>query len=486
VLAKEQISQLVEEVMQKLAQQGAIDPAAASNARVAAQAIAEGAVKVNPTGIYTNVSDATLAARNAYHQLHVLSLLKRKEIIEAMRTAARANSRQLAEYAVRETGFGRVEDKAQKNLFAANKTPGVEDIVTVSWSGDDGLTIVERAPWGVIGAITPSTNPVATIINNSLSLVAAGNSVVYNFHPIAKGCCAATVELLNKAIIDAGGPPSLLTCIGEPTMESARELMTHKGIDGLLVTGGGPVVTLAMTCGKKVWAAGPGNPPTVVDETADLALAAKNIVSGASFDNTVLCTAEKECFVVASVADRLKLLMSQSGAYEVKWSEIDRLMRLLYPSGDTSIKGMNRKYIGKDALVILKDAGISAPASTRLVITEVPQDHPFVWNEMLLPVLPIVRMPDVNAAIDIAIRAEKGNRHTASIHSNDIRNMSRMASESNCSIFVKNGPHFAGLGIGGEGFTSLSIAGSTGEGITSARTFTRERRCALIGHFRII
>lgn len=486
MLAKEQISQLVEEVMRKMAQQGVVDPAAAEGARLAAQAIAEGAVMVNPSGIYTNIDDAIRAARAAWLQLQARPLAKRKELIEAMRNAARVQARPLASHAVTETGLGRVEDKVQKNLFAANKTPGVEDIVTISWSGDQGLTIVERAPWGVVGSITPITNPAATIINNSISLVAACNAVVYNFHPGAKSVCAAAVEALNRAILDAGGPASLLTCTAEPSMESAQALMAHKSIDALLVTGGGPVVKAAMASGKKVWAAGPGNPPTVVDETADLSLAAKNIVDGASFDNTVLCTAEKECFVVASVADKLKQLMAQNGAYEVKWSEIDRLMRLLYPSGDTSIKGLNRKYIGKDALVILKDAGISAPGSTRLIITDVPQDHPFVWNEMLLPVLPVVRMPDANAAIDIAIKAEKKNRHTASIHSNDIRNMSRMAKESDCSIFVKNGPHFAGLGIGGEGFTSLSIAGATGEGITSARTFTRERRCALIGHFRIV
>jgi propionaldehyde dehydrogenase len=274
--------------------------------------------------------------------------------------------------------------------------------------------------------------------------------------------------------------------VAEPTIETAQALMNHPGIDALLVTGGGPVVRLAMACGKKVWAAGPGNPPTVVDATADLALAAKHIVDGASFDNTVLCTAEKECFVVAAAADQLKHLMVQNGAYEVKWSETDRLMRLLYPSGDTSGHGLNRKYIGKDAAVILQDAGIQPTAQTRLIICEVPEDHPFVWNEMLMPVLPIVRVPDVDTAITAAIRAEKGHRHTASIHSNDIRPMSRMARESNCSIFVKNGPHYAGLGIGGEGHTSLSIAGATGEGITSARTFTRERRCVLVGHFRII
>lgn len=469
MLAKEQISALIEEVMQKLAVQGtAMPPPAASGG-------------VNPTGIYTSIDEAARDARGAFAGLQALPLARRREIIEAMRSAARDQARSLAEHAVRETGLGRVADKVKKNMFAAGKTPGVEDILSVSWSGDDGLTLVERAPWGVIGSITPTTNPTSTIINNAISLVAAGNAVVFNFHPMAKGCCAATVELLNGAIQSAGGPPSLLTCVAEPTIETAQELMKHPGIDALLVTGGGPVVRLAMTCGKKVWAAGPGNPPAVVDETADLAKAAKDIVDGASFDNTVLCTAEKECFAVAAVADTLKQLMVGQGAFEVKWSEIDRLMRVIYPAGG----GLNRKYIGKDAAVILRDAGITPGANTRLIICEVPPDHPFVHNELLMPVLPIVRMPDVNAAIDAAVKAEKSHRHTASIHSSDIRNMSRMARESNCAIFVKNGPHYSGLGIGGEGFTSLSIAGSTGDGITSARTFTRERRCVLVGHFRI-
>ncbi|HWI61403.1 MAG TPA: aldehyde dehydrogenase family protein [Symbiobacteriaceae bacterium] len=470
MLAKEQISALIEEVMQKLSAQGGT-PAPPPVPQAA-----------NPTGVYVTVDEAARAARAAFGQLQTLPLTKRREIIDAMRSSAREQARSLAEYAVRESGLGRVEDKVQKNMFAASKTPGVEDILSVSWSGDDGLTVVERAPWGVIGSITPTTNPTSTVINNAISLVAAGNAVVFNFHPMAKGCCAATVELLNRAIAGAGGPAALLTCVAEPTIESAQELMKHPGIDALLVTGGGPVVRLAMTCGKKVWAAGPGNPPTVVDETADLAKAAKAIVDGASFDNTVLCTAEKECFAVASIADELKRLMVENGAYEVKWSETDRLMRLLFPGGE----GLNRKFIGKDAAVILREAGIAPGAHTRLAICEVPPNHPFVHTEMLLPVLPIVRMPDVNTAITEAIRAEKGHRHTASIHSNDIRNMSRMARESNCAIFVKNGPHYSGLGIGGEGFTSLSIAGSTGDGITSARTFTRERRCVLVGHFRII
>ncbi|HEY3366024.1 MAG TPA: aldehyde dehydrogenase family protein [Symbiobacteriaceae bacterium] len=486
MLAKEQIAALVDEVMQKLAAQGAADPGAHAGAREAARAVAEGAVYVNPSGIYAAIDQAAAAARAAFLQLQALPLTQRKAIIEAMRAAARAHARPLAEHAVRETGLGRVDDKVSKNLFAANKTPGVADIITTAWSGDDGLTIVERAPFGVIGAITPTTNPAATVINNAISLVAGGNGVVFNFHPAAKGVSAAAVEVLNRAISEAGGPDSLLTCVAEPTIESAQALMKHNAVDALLVTGGGPVVKLAMTSGKKTWAAGPGNPPTLVDETADLAKAAKQIVDGASFDNTVLCTAEKECLVVSAVADKLKELMVANGAYEVKWAETDRLMRLLYPTGDLSGHGINRKYIGKDATLILKDAGISAPAGTRLAICEVPFDHPFVQNEMMMPVLPIVRVPDVNTGIELAIKAEKGNHHTGSIHSNDIRNMSRMARESNLSIFVKNGPHYAGLGIGGEGFCSLSIAGTSGDGITSARTFTREHRCVLVGAFRII
>ncbi|HYG57528.1 MAG TPA: aldehyde dehydrogenase family protein [Symbiobacteriaceae bacterium] len=472
MLAKEQVAQLVDEVMQRLAAQGALDkPDLPRNAPTA----------VDPAGIYPTVDEAVRAARAAFAQLQAMPLARRREIIEAMRAAARDHARSLAEHAVRETGLGRVVDKVKKNLFAAAKTPGVEDILSLSWSGDDGLTLVERAPWGVVGAITPTTNPTSTVINNAISLVAAGNVVVFNFHPMAKSCCAAAVEVLNRAI----GLP-LLTCVAEPTIETAGALMQHPSIDALLVTGGGPVVKLALACGKKVWAAGPGNPPTVVDETADLEQAARRIVDGASFDNTVLCTSEKECLVAAPVADGLKQLMTQHGAYEVKWSETDRLMRVLFPGGDTSMNGFNRKFIGKDAALILREAGLTPTANTRLIICEVPFDHPFVQGEMLLPVLPIVRAPNVDAAITMAIQAEKGNRHTASIHSTDIRSMSRMARESNCAIFVKNGPHYAGLGIGGEGHTSLSIAGSTGEGITSARTFTRERRCVLVGHFRIL
>ncbi len=476
-LPREQIALLVDEIIKQLDSQGALGAASPRTARGGATAAG-----INPGGIYPALDAAVSAARAAQARLMELGLERRKEIIAGMRQAAREHARSLAEHAVRETGLGRVSHKTTKNLTAADKTPGVEDLLTVSWSGDGGLTVVERAPFGVIGAITPTTNPTATIINNSLSLVAGGNAAVYCFHPNARNCGIQTVELLNAAIVAAGGPASLLTAVAEPSIETAQALMRHSGIDALLVTGGGAVVQQAMVSGKKVWAAGPGNPPTVVDETADLELAAKHIVDGASFDNTVLCTAEKEAIVVGAVADRLKALMQQQGAHEVAWSEVDRLQRYLLPDG----KHVQKDAVGKDAALILRQAGISFSGEPRLAFCEVPADHPFVWTEMLLPVLPVVRVKTAAEAIELAIRAEKGHKHTASIHSNDLRNLSHMAREFGGSIFVKNGPHYAGIGVGGEGYATLSIAGTTGEGLTSARTFTKERRCVLVGHFRIV
>lgn len=491
IVERDQVAALVDEVLKRMSQQGLLGVGAGqagAPAAAPAAAVVPGTgapVRINPSGIYATLDEAAAAARAAQRQLMELSLVKRREIIEAMRRTAIEHARSLAEHAVRETGLGRVEHKVLKNVTAAEKTPGVEDIVQVAWTGDHGLTLVERAPWGVIGSVTPTTNPTSTVINNSLSFVAGGNAAVFCFHPNAKNCSIAAMELLNAAIVKAGGPESLLTCVAEPNIEVAQALMKHRGIDALLVTGGPAVVKEALRSGKRVWGAGPGNPPTVVDATADLDRAARDIVSGCGFDNTVLCTGEKEAFVVSAVADQLKQLMVQHGAHEVKWSEVDRLQRLLILE-EGGKQRVNPKMIGKDAAVILQAAGISFQGSPKCVIVEVTKDHPFVFMEMLLPVLPIVRVKDVDQGIDWAIEAEGPRKHTASIHSNDIRPMHRMAREWGGSIFVKNGPHYAGIGVGGEGYATLSIAGATGEGLTSAKTFTKERRCTLVGHFRIV
>jgi acyl-CoA reductase-like NAD-dependent aldehyde dehydrogenase len=366
----------------------------------------------------------------------------------------------------------------------------VEDVEPAAYSDEHGLTITERAPYGVIGAITPVTNPLATITCNSIGMIAAGNSVVFNVHPNAKRVSCRLVTLLNDAIVREGGPQNLLCAPANPTIESASELMKHRGVALLVVTGGPGVVKAAMGSGKKAICAGPGNPPCVVDQTADLVKAGRDIVAGAGFDNNVVCTCEKEILAVESIADRLKEEMRKNGAFELTGAQIETVTRLVLPQAHEAGPGKasppNKDLVGKDPHVIARAAGIEVPVDTKILLMEVGADHPLVWSEQLMPVIPLVRMRNVDEAIDFAVKVEHGFRHSAMIHSHDIEKLSRMAKLMNCSLFVKNGPNFAGLGQGGAGYTSFTIASPTGEGITRARTFTRERRCTLVDYFRII
>jgi len=481
-----ELNRLVQEVVARVqAELGGVRPVAPVPAATAIPAPA--AEPASPAeGVFATVDQAAQAALQAYQEFSQVSLERRKVFIQAMRQAAISHAEAWARAAVAETGFGRAEDKIQKNLLAARKTPGVEDLAPLCYTGDDGMTLVEPAPFGVVGSITPCTNPAATLINNSLSIVAAGNSVVYNPHPSARMVSNDVVRVLNQAIHGAGGPTRLLCSVVRPTMDTSRELMQHPIIRLLVVTGGGPVVKLALTSGKRCIAAGPGNPPVIVDDTADLHKAARSIVDGASFDNNVLCTAEKEVFVFDSVADALISEMVKSGAYQVTGSAIDELARALVEPGQPHPHPV-KKFVGQNAAVLLQAIGVRVGPEVRLVIAEVnSDDHPFVQAEMLMPVLPIVRVKDLDEALAKAKRAEHGFRHSAMMHSESVSNMSRVSREIETTIFVKNAPSFAGLGFGGEGFTTLSIAGPTGEGLTSARSFTRQRRCVLAGAFRII
>jgi acyl-CoA reductase-like NAD-dependent aldehyde dehydrogenase len=341
--------------------------------------------------------------------------------------------------------------------------------------------IVERAPFGVFGAVTPTTNPTETIINNGIGMVSGGNAVVFNVHPGAKRICSWFVHLLNEAITGAGGPLNLVCSIGEPTIESANALMKHPLIRILAVTGGPGVVKAAMGSGKRAICGGPGNPPVVVDETAHLDVAARGITRGASFDNNVICTDEKEVLVVASVADKLKELLVAEGNYLLNDRQTRELEKIVV-DGDHP----NKDFVGKNANHILKQIGVSAPDSCRLVMAEVPEEHPFIQHELLMPVIGIARYPDVASAIAGAKRSEHGFGHTASMYSTNIDALSAMARTINTSIFVKNGPNFNGLGAEGEGYTSFTIASPTGEGLTTAVSFTRERRCTLKDHFRFV
>ncbi|MBT17365.1 MAG: aldehyde dehydrogenase EutE [Dehalococcoidia bacterium] len=432
-------------------------------------------------GCFLDIEAAIEASRKAFEEYKSVSIKQRKKIIEAVRRVCLENVDELSKLAVEETGLGRYDDKINKNILAIEKTPGVEDLEPFTYTGDDGLTLLERAPFGVIGSVTPCTNPSETIINNGIGMIAGGNSVVFNPHPLAKKVSALTVSLINKAIISEGGPPNLLTTVTTPTIESAQRLMVHPKIRLLVVTGGPHVVNQAMKSGKRVIAAGPGNPPVVVDETADLEKAGRDIVLSASCDNNIICVVEKEIIVTHSAAEGLKKSLIKHGGVELSPYQTRRLEKVIL----TEKRKANKNWVGKDVQLILKEIGMDVDPSKRLAFMETKADHPFAVEELLMPVVPLIRVKDIDEAIDLAYELEKNCFHTAVIHSKNIDNMHKMAVKMNCSIFVKNGPGLAGLAMGGEGPTTFTIASPTGEGNTTARHFTRTRRCVLSGHFRI-
>jgi aldehyde dehydrogenase len=439
-------------------------------------------------GLYATIDEAVDAAEVAQQRYSDAGTELRAAVIASIRRVMLDNAEHLAQMAREETGLGRVEDKVRKNILVATRTPGPEDLEPLIETGDDGMMLTEHAPFGLIGSVTPMTNPNATIINNTIAILSGGNAVVFNVHPNAKRVSAENVRLINRAAMAAGGPPDLVTAIPDPTIESAQALMHHPKVRVLVVTGGPAVVREALKSDKRAITAGPGNPPAVVDETADIERAGRDIVAGASFDNNVICTDEKTVIAVRSIADDLVRAMTRHGAHVLKEHELRKVERVIFDSmGPPSKAGVvNRTWIGKNAAEIAAAAGVDVDGDPRVLLAEVPNDHNLVWTEQMMPVLPFTRVGDVDAAIDLAIRSEHRFRHTASIHSANVRNITRMARSINVSIFIANGPNYAGLGQGGEGFTSFSIASPSGDGMTRPLTFTRERRIAVVGALRIV
>ncbi len=478
-----EVTDIIERVRRRVGEPG---PQLARRMAVQQELAAPVAAQVGD-GVFATLNEAVTAARNAFRDQR-LDPDRRKVLIEAVRRAALEQAEPLARLAVEETGLGRVDDKVVKNRLVAAKTAGPEDLEVLAVSGRNGMMITEWAPFGVVGSITPVTNPAATIINNTISIVSAGNAVVFNAHPSARRTSNAAVRLINRAIVGAGGPANYVTSVAEPTIESARALMAHPDVRVLLVTGGPGVVREALKTDKRAITAGPGNPPAVVDETADVEKAGADIVRGASFDNNIVCTDEKTAIAVASVADRLVRSMAANGAYVVAEHELRRLERVIFSElGAPGKPGhINTAWVGRDAARILAEIGVRPSVEPRLLVAEVPVEHSLVWTEQMMPVLPVVRVPDVAAAIDLAVRSEHGFRHTASIHSTNVDTITRMARAMNCSIFVANGPNYSGLGEGGEGFATMSIASPSGDGMTRPRTFSRERRITVVGALRIV
>ena len=461
-------------VAQVLAEVGTIPPAAERSS-------------VGRHGVFTDADEAIAAAREAYEQLRARTMEDRKRIIDHIRRISIEQCVELGTMEMEETQIGRLDHKIEKQRTVGEKTPGVEFLRSEVYSGDRGLAVIEHAPFGVIGAITPVTHSLPTITCNAINMIAAGNALVVNPHPSGKRVAAEGVRRFNEAIHRDVGIDNLISVIAEPTLDTANIIFKHRDIRLICVTGGPGVARAALGSGKRAIVAGPGNPPVVVDETADLDRAARSIIQGAAYDNNLLCIGEKEVFVVDEVFDRMMDAMERAGAVRLNCREVDALVRAaIVQVGDDQHDAPNKELLGKDAAVLARAAGRPVADDVELIFGETDESNPFVPVEQMMPFVPFVRVRDVDEAIAKAKHYEHGFRHTAIIHSTNVRNMTKMGRALETTLFVKNGPSMAALGLGGEGYLSFSIAGPTGEGVTTPLTFTRERRCSMIDDLWIL
>ena len=426
-------------------------------------------------GVFKDMNDAIEAAKKSQEIVHKMSMDQREKIITCIRKKIKENAEVLARMGVEETKMGNVGDKILKHHLVADKTPGTEAITTTAWSGDRGLTLVEMGPFGVIGAITPCTNPSETILCNTMGMLAGGNTVVFNPHPAAIKTSIYAINLLNEASLESGGPDNIAVTVEKPTLETSNVMMKHKDIPLIAATGGPGVVTAVLSSGKRGIGAGAGNPPALVDETADIRKAATDIVNGCTFDNNLPCIAEKEIVAVSSIVDELMhYLVTENDCYLASKEEQDKLTEVVLAGGK-----LNRKCVGRDARTLLSMIGVNAPANIRCIVFEGPKEHPLITTELMMPILGVVRARDFDDAVEQAVWLEHGNRHSAHIHSKNIDNITKYAKAIDTAILVKNAPSYAALGFGGEGYCTFTIASRTGEGLTCASTFTKRRRCVM-------
>ena len=462
---EKQIEEIVSQVLKTLQQGGstAVQPTLSADASSSSRA-----------GVFATAAEAIAAAKTAQAAFVKLEFAQRREIIEAIKAVSLANAERLADLAVQDTNMGNAAHKVMKNEGAVTLSPGVDDLISEAISGDSGTLLIEYVPFGVINSITPTTNPTSTVINHAIIMLSAGNSVVFSPHPNARDCTEETMHVINEAIVKAGAPPNLLTSVANASLRTAKEIMEHPDIAMLVATGGASVVRAALSSGKKTIAAGPGNPPAIIDETADVQEAAKHVIAGTSFDNNLLCIGEKALFVIESVANETVRGLTENGGHLLNASQREALEAVVSEKGES-----NKEYIGKDATTILNAAGITAPAQTVAIVVEVPADHDFVINEYLMPILPVVRCRDFDEALAGAVRAEGGRGHTAVLHTNNTKRITQFNKVMDCSVVVINAPSYASCGLEGEGFLAMTIAGPTGEGFTRPRTFTRQRRLTI-------
>lgn len=440
-------------------------------------------------GVFQDANEASSAAHESFLQLQKAGVAARVKIVEIIKAMAEANAEVWGKLELDETKIGRLDHKIEK-LKIIKLVPGVEWLRPDARSGDHGITLEEYTPFGVVGAVTPSTHSIPTLSGNIVNICAAGNAVVFNPHPSAAKCAAVAVRAYNEAIYRETGIENIATIIEKPSMESFAAMCKHEAVRILLVTGGPGVVKAAMQTGKRAICAGPGNPPVYVDDTACMTRAAKAIIQGASYDNNLLCIGEKEVFALEGIADKLMAQMEQNGAVKLTNAQLDALTKAAFTitpgqGGGCGHASVNKDFIGKDPSVLARAAGVNIPAGTQLLFAETDADHPFVVEEQMMPFLPITRVKNLEEGVARSLEAEHAYKHTSIIHSHDLEALTQMGRALDTTLFIKNGPCMAGLGLGGEGYLSFSIATPTGEGVSNPRTFTRVRRCVMVDNLKI-
>lgn len=478
-LSEDLVRSIVEEVMQNL--QGG--PAKASGCNCKLKPSASGNL-----GVFPDADSAASAAKVAFGELRKKGIEGRVKVIEIVKKICTAKDVEWGTLEFEETKIGRLDHKIAK-LQGIQNLPGVEWLRPYGMSGDHGISMEENTPFGVVGAITPVTHSIPTLACNVINIVAAGNTVVFNAHPGGAKCAAAAVRTFNAEIERELGISNIVTIIEKPSLDSFNELCASPDVNLLVITGGPGVVDAAMKSGKRAICAGPGNPPVVVDESARLDKAAKDIIFGASFDNNLLCIGEKQIFVLDKVYEQFISEFKKAGAFQLTSAQLEKVTAVAFDTSDgaggCSHPVLNRDLVGASPEKLAAIAGVQLPQGTELLFAETNKDHLFVIEEQMMPLVPVIRVRDIHEAVAFAKESEHGYKHSAMIHTLNVEHMSYMAKELDSTLFIKNGACMAGLGLGGEGYSSFSIATTTGEGITTPLTFTRKRRCVMVDNLNL-
>ncbi|MCH4071992.1 MAG: aldehyde dehydrogenase [Pseudoramibacter sp.] len=421
------------------------------------------------------------ASGQAYRAYRACSLKDREKAIDAIRTGMKGSVMNLAEMSFKETGMGHPVDKARKIKLAVGKTPGIEDLGTEVLTNDDGMVLTEYASYGIVAAVHPCTNPIAVLVNATISALAAGNAIIHCPHPRAYKCSQLAVDLMNKSVRDCIGIDHLVAVLPSAGHRITEELMNHPDVDMILVTGSDTALSAAFRADKKVVGAGPANPPVIVDETADLDRAAADIAKSAGFDYNLMCVSEKAIVAIDRIAEPLLTAFARQGVQVLNQEDMEKVEALL-----TNADGdINHKFEGRPLEEILKQAGVQYRYPAKLAVGEAQLNNLIVMKEIKVPVVPMVRMPDFKSALKAALQIEQHNRHTAGIHSRSIERLEEAARVMGTSVFVKNAPFISAAGFDVDVPCALSIANRTGEGPVSARHLAFRRRCVLAKGFQL-